>query len=166
MEPEPDKTMNTVESVLLDAHSEEYIPQIRTLFELYEASVDADLCFQEFEAELASLPGAYAPPTGCLLMALIDKEPAGCVALRRLDNAVGEMKRLFVLPEFQGQRLGRILVDAIIERAREMGYRQIRLDTLPSMERAISMYESLGFVDIEPYYSNPVVGARYLELVL
>jgi len=152
--------------VIFDAHSDDRLATIRTLFQTYESSLDTDLCFQQFEAELAGLPGDYAPPNGCLLLAQIEEKPAGCIALRRLDDATCEMKRLFVLPEFQGKRLGRGLVDALISRARQIGYRRIRLDTLPSMERAISMYESLGFVDIEPYRPNPIEGARYLELPL
>ena len=145
------------------AVSAEQIESTRRLFTMYEASLDTDLCFQQFEAELAELPGDYAGPSGCLLLASLGNRPAGCVALRRFDAAICEMKRLFVLPEFRGLGLGRQLVNAITTVACELGYDRMRLDTLPSMKKAIAMYESLGFIDIEPYYSNPIEGARYLE---
>jgi ribosomal protein S18 acetylase RimI-like enzyme len=160
------KNMATQPLEIIDAHVSRLLEEIRILFEEYRASVDADLCFQQFTEELATLPGAYVPPRGCLLMARVEGRPAGCVALRKLEEDVAEMKRLYVVPACRGTKLGRALVDTVIRRAPGMGYRAIRLDTLPSMARAIAMYESIGFSDIEAYYPNPMDGARYMELSL
>ena len=151
---------------ILDAHTPEYLSMVRALFNAYRDSLNTDLCFQQFDAELAGLPGDYAPPTGCLLVSMVDEEPAGCVALRQLDGGICEMKRLFVLPAFRGMRLGQALLDAVLKRACELGYERMRLDTLPSMQRAIEMYTRRGFVDIAPYRPNPIPGARYFELTL
>jgi len=143
------------------------IDEARTLFTEYSAWLGVNLCFQNFEKELAELPGAYVPPTGRLLLAIENEQVVGCVALRRLEEGTGEMKRLYVRPEFRGKGLGRILTDAIIAAAREVGYQRLRLDTLPGrMDRAIGMYRSLGFRDIEKYYDNPYDTAAYMELIL
>jgi ribosomal protein S18 acetylase RimI-like enzyme len=139
---------------------------VRCLFEEYAASLGVDLCFQGFEKELAGLPGGYAPPQGRLLLALQDGQTAGCVALRALDPGVCEMKRLYVRPDFRSHGIGRVLVDRIIQGARQAGYRHMRLDTLPSMAAALVLYRRLGFQEIEPYYKNPVKGAVFLELQL
>lgn len=140
---------------------------VHELFLEYQAALGVDLCFQGFERELAELPGSYAPPGGLLLLARTRAgEPVGCVALHELEPGICEMKRLYVRPSARGHGLGRELVKAVISAAHEAGYRAMRLDTLPSMVEAAPLYASLGFRDVEPYYENPVVGARFLELEL
>ncbi len=153
---------------IVQAQSEHEIQQVRELFAEYVAWLGLNLCFQNYEKELADLPGDYAPPSGRLLLALDeDGRAAGCAALRDLGKGVCEMKRLFVRPEFRGQQLGERLVDMILNDARSLGYQRIRLDTLPGkMDRAIAMYRARGFKDIAPYYNNPVVGAAFMELEL
>jgi ribosomal protein S18 acetylase RimI-like enzyme len=138
----------------------------RVLFREYEAEIGIDLCFQGFEQELAGLPGEYAPPDGRLLFARVDDQVAGCVALRRLEPEVCEMKRLYTRPEFRGRRIGLRLVYGVVFEAKAIGYRRMRLDTLPAMGTAIGLYRSLGFVPIAPYRPNPIAGALYLELDL
>ena len=149
-----------------DANGAGDVETARALFREYEAAIGVDLCFQGFEAELAGLPGAYVPPRGRLLIAGAPEAPAGCVALRPIDADAGEMKRLYVRPEFRAAHLGRRLAERVIADARAIGYRRICLDTLPMMQSAQRLYESLGFRDIAPYRPNPVVGARYMGLEL
>lgn len=144
----------------------EDLPAVVALFRDYAAGLDVDLCFQGFDAEVASLPGAYAPPAGRLLLARRRGEPVGCVALRALDGGRCEMKRLYVAPSARGTGLGERLVRRLCEEARTIGYTRLCLDTLPSMSSAISLYTKLGFVPIEPYVFNPVPGARFLGLNL
>jgi putative acetyltransferase len=156
---------------IIHADSSERIADARALFEEYAASLSFDLGFQDFAAELASLPGAYAPPRGRLLLAFHEGRPVGCVALRQMETGemetgVCEMKRLYVRPAFQGLRVGRTLVEAVIAEARGIGYSRMRLDTVPSMERARGLYQSLGFREIPPYRFNPVPGTAFLELRL
>ncbi|HEY3039775.1 MAG TPA: GNAT family N-acetyltransferase [Pyrinomonadaceae bacterium] len=152
---------------LIQATSDEEILQARQLFEEYAASLGIDLCFQNFDKELAGLPGAYAPPSGRLLLAKEDDLIAGCIALRKIGDGIGEMKRLYVRSEFRGQGLGRLLTEALLREARDIGYSRMRLDTIPGkMDQAIALYRSLGFRDIEPYYNNPVEGAAFMELLL
>jgi ribosomal protein S18 acetylase RimI-like enzyme len=140
----------------------EHRPLVEALWREYAAGLGVDLCFQDFEAELAGLPGRYAPPRGRLLLAWADGEAVGCVALRPIDAEACEMKRLYVRPAARGGRLGRRLADRILEEARAAGYRRILLDTLPEMGAAIAMYASLGFGPVGPYVHNPVPGALFL----
>ncbi len=151
---------------LQQAQTEADIEMIRNLFREYEAFLNVDLCFQGFEQELASLPGKYAPPEGAILLGLIGDEAVGCVALRKIDEGVCEMKRLYVNPKARGTGLGRKLVDDIIAIARARGYDLMRLDTLDTLIEAMNLYERLGFRQIAPYYENPLPGAIYWELTL
>jgi carbonic anhydrase len=152
---------------IIRADSADDIDHARELFKEYEAWLEVDLCFQSFEKELAELPGKYAPPDGRLLLAIDDGKIAGCAALRKIDDGVCEIKRLFLRSEFRGQGLGRSLAKAIIQEAKEIRYERMRLDTLPpKMNDAIALYRSLGFKEIEAYYNNPVPGAKFMELDL
>src|SRR5213593_3671901 len=142
---------------LTQATSNVDVAKARQLFEEYAAALGISLCFQNFDQELADLPGKYSPPTGRLLLAFSDEQLAGCIALRKLDSKTCEMKRLFLRPAFRGQGLGRGLVDAIINEAQSIGYERMRLDTLPGrMDTAIALYRAIGFQEIAPYYDNPV----------
>jgi len=151
-------------ATIVQALSAEDLERARALFDEYARAVDEPCCFVDFEKELAALPGEYAPPAGRLYLARADGGPAGCAALRRLDAARGEMKRLYVRPAFRGQNLGRGLAHAVIGAAREQGYARLLLDTLPSMREAIALYRTLGFREIAPYSSTP--GAICFELAL
>jgi putative acetyltransferase len=151
---------------IVQAQGEEQITAARELFLEYAERLAIDLCFQGFDRELAELPGDYALPGGRLLLGLVGDEVAGCIALRKLGGDACEMKRLYVRPPFRGTGLGRRLAEAVVEEARDLGYRRMRLDTLPAMSEAQRLYEALGFYEIESYYENPVPGARFLELAL
>jgi GNAT superfamily N-acetyltransferase len=150
-------------AVLRRAASEAEIETVRTLFREYEKSLGISLCFQNFAEEVAGLPGDYAPPDGRLLIAFVGRRPAGCVALRKIGEGVAEMKRLYVRLRFRGMKLGRQLTEAVLEEARSIGYRAVRLDTLPSMREAQTLYLSMGFTDIPPYNDHPVEGTRFME---
>lgn len=150
---------------IVDGHTADRVPIVRRLFEEYAAALDVDLAFQDFDRELAELPGTYAPPQGRLLLAVAD-EAAGCVGLRPFSADVCEMKRLFVREAYRGTGLGRRLAEAIVAAGREAGYERMRLDTLPSMAEARALYRSIGFVEIEAYRANPVHGTSYMELAL
>ncbi|CAN7620412.1 GNAT family N-acetyltransferase [Variovorax paradoxus] len=178
--------------VLLTPEEPAELDAARAIFRDYAASLDIDLCFQNFEEEVATLPGDYAEPRGALLLALVDaahiKEEAGqraptlmrangtlahvagCCALRPLDNTdyanAAEMKRLFVRPGFRGLGVGRQLAEAILDAARGAGYACVLLDTLDEMESARALYEDLGFEEVPPYYHNPIAGAHYLKVDL
>ena len=152
---------------ITQATTQNDIEQARQLFKEYEASLGISLCFQNFAQELAGLPGDYAPPRGRLLLAREYDQIVGCIALRPLDSSSCEMKRLFVRPEYRDRGLGRVLVEAIIQEARAIGYTHMRLDTIADpMERAIALYRSIGFVEIPPYRENPVDTATFMELDL
>ena len=142
------------------------MPLVRELFEEYAASLDIDLCFQNFDLELETLPGAYAPPGGAIVVAYAAGEPAGCAALRGIDEAVCEMKRLYVKPAHRGKGIGRALAEAIVESARVLGYSSMKLDTLESMTEANALYVSIGFRKCSPYCYNPCEHPVYMELPL
>jgi putative acetyltransferase len=165
---------------LIKAKTDKEILTIRKLFLEYAKSLDFELCFQDFDKELDELPGEYAEPHGMLLLAESDSvasapradtrsrrlrpgKTAGCVALRKIDREACEMKRLYVKPEFRGKKIGLLLAKKIIEEAKKIGYRKMRLDTTPQMKKAIELYKSLGFKEIKPYRFNPIEGAIYME---
>lgn len=152
---------------LIQAQSTEEVSSARELFEEYAAWLGISLCFQNFDKELAELPGDYAAPNGRLFLAVEGDEVMGCVALRKIGARVGEMKRSYVRPAFRGRGLGRTLTENLIAEAKQIGYLSLRLDTLPGkMDQAMAMYRSLGFQEIAPYYKNPVEGATFMELIL
>jgi len=151
---------------LVKANTPAHMEKAREIFLRYARSLDFDLSFQGFAVELAGLPGDYASPAGCLLLAMEDGETMGCVALRKIGEGICEMKRLFIGPEQRGKGIGLLLAEAVIQEAKRLGYDQMRLDTVPSMTSAISLYRSLGFREISSYCHNPVPGAKFFELQL
>jgi GNAT superfamily N-acetyltransferase len=155
---------------IIQATTAEQISTARELMVEYATQLDFNLCFQGFEDEMRILPGKYAPPEGRILLALWNEQPAGVIALRPLGEAqesLCEMKRLFVRPEFRGHGIGRILAETVIADAAEIGYRRMRLDTIPGqMDSAIAMYRELGFAETSPYYNTPVGKTLFMELIL
>lgn len=167
-----DERFSSVSSVVKDllfvqVESPTQVSQARQLFLEYAQSLGFSLCFQNFDKELANLPGDYAPPDGRLLLAELEGQVAGCVALHKLESGICEMKRLYLRPQFREKGLGRALADRIIAEARQMGYQRMRLDTVePVMRDAVAMYRRIGFREIAPYCNNPIAGALYMELLL
>jgi putative acetyltransferase len=167
-----DSKSSPVSPVLKDisfaqAESPTQIALARELFLEYAKSLGFSLCFQNFDTELANLPGDYSPPDGRLLLVEYDGQIAGCVALHKLEEGICEMKRLYLRPDFRGKGLGRALANRIIAEARQIGYQRMRLDTVePVMKDAVAMYRRIGFGEIPPYCNNPIAGALYMELVL
>lgn len=152
---------------IVQAESDKQIDDARSIFREYEAWLGLDLCFQGFEAELAALPGKYATPSGRLLLAYVDDRLAGCIAMRKLDDGICEMKRLFVRSDSRGLKIGVTLIEQLITDAREIGYSKMRLDTFPpKMGKAVSLYATHGFAEIPPYYENPHSGVLFMELSL
>jgi ribosomal protein S18 acetylase RimI-like enzyme len=152
---------------LTEAETAGDVNEAHTLFEEYAAGVGISLCFQNFDQELANLPGDYASPSGRLLLARLEGEVAGCIALRKLDDKTCEMKRLYLRPEFRGKGLGAKMVHALLDEAKQIGYSKVRLDTLPGrMDEAIGLYRSIGFKEIPAYYDTPFGDTLYMELDL
>lgn len=157
--------------LVIPALSEEDVTQARNLFREYASTREIMPCLEDFERELASLPGSYSPPGGRLLLAIENGQPAagqaaGCVGLRRFGQDSCEMKRLYVRPAFRGKGAGRMLVEKLIGDARSIGYARMVLDTLPTMREAHTLYRNMGFHEIPPYWKNPIPGVLYFELVL
>jgi putative acetyltransferase len=148
------------------ASSGEEIEIVRRLFREYQVSLGIDLCFQNFERELAELPGKYAAPEGRLYLAFEGIDVAGCAGLRKFEEGICELKRLYVPPSHRGRGIGRLVAIQAITDAREIGYDRMRLDTLPSMQPAQRLYRELGFEPIAPYTENPIQGALFMELKL
>ena len=150
---------------IIQASSSAQIAQVRELFLEYAKSLGFSLCFQNFEQELATLPGHYAPPKGRLFLAEYEGQPAGCAAMRTLEPGICEMKRLYLRPAFRGKGIGRALAERLVADARQAGYRAMRLDTVePVMQEAVTMYRRMGFREIPAYCQNPIAGALYMEL--
>lgn len=142
------------------------LDDVETLIREYHKSLNVDLCFQNFDEEIATLPGKYAQPDGRLYVLYLDDKLAGCVALRRFDASRCEMKRLYVRPQFRGLKLGQILAEKVIEEAKAIGYREMVLDTLRTLESANAMYHKLGFEETKPYYDNPLPDVVYFKKAL
>ena len=151
---------------IVEAKSDGELDTVKKLFAEYARSLEFDLCFQDFEHELDSLPGEYSPPSGTLLLAVGRGGAYGCVALRRIDESTCEMKRLYVRPDFRHRGIGRSLAERVISIAREMGYRSMKLDTVSAMVEANKLYRELGFVATKPYRFNPLDSCLFLELRL
>jgi carbonic anhydrase len=152
--------------LIVDANSEERIAAVRELFQEYWSSFGFTPCFQGFGEELRSLPGQYGPPQGRLFLALLNSDPAGCIALRRIDEIRCEAKRLYVRPMYRGHGIAQALMNAVIAAGRDGGYREMVGDTMPVMKDALRMYDRMGFERTGPYVPNPTAGAIFLRLPL
>jgi putative acetyltransferase len=149
---------------IIQAETDKQMAEAKGLFVEYAESLGFSLRFQNFDEELARLPGEYAPPSGRLLIAYDDGVPVGCVALHKLDGTICEMKRLYVKPAGRGKKIGKLLADKIVAEATAIGYTHMRLDTVPErMQAAVAMYRAQGFYEIEPYRYNPEAGALFME---
>ena len=151
---------------IIPANTDTLLETAKILFQEYASSLGFDLSFQDFDREMDNFPGQYASPKGCLLLAEHGGDIAGCVALRDLGEGICEMKRLYVRPSFRGLNAGRALAESIVNKARDLNYTRMRLDTVPEMKAAARLYASMGFKEIAPYRHNPIAGTRYLELIL
>ncbi len=158
--------MPSLEYKLIGANDATGIEDARTLFQEYQQAIGLDLGFQGFDDEVQTLPGKYIAPSGCLAVVYKGEEAIGCGALRKLEDGIAELKRVYVRPTAQGLGLGRQISERLIQQARLIGYRRLRLDTFSWMDRAVELYRSLGFVDIEPYYSHAEPNALFMELDL
>ena len=158
--------MDAPPPTIIQAATSEEISHARELFREYGATPDFCVCFKGFEEEIQSLPGIYAPPDGRLLLAYLDGAAAGCIGFRKMEPGICEIRRLYVQPQFRGQRLGRRLAEEILVQAHTAGYKKACLGTLPVMKEAIALYQSLGFVRVTPYKENALEGALYMELAL
>ena len=151
---------------IVEANTKELIERAKELIREYAQSLEFVLEFQDFDKKMEDFPGQYVSPRGCLFIALNEDQPIGCVAFRNLEQGVCEMKRLYVKPDFRGQKAGKLLAEVVIKTAKVMGYNYIRLDTVPSMKQANMLYNALGFKQIAPYRFNPIEGATFFELNL
>lgn len=159
--------MSSIPSVrIADAVTDDFVDEAKALVVEYAESLDYELCFQGFADEMSEFPGDYGPPSGFMLLALVDEAPGGCIGIRRVDDDTCEMKRLYVKKEHRGLKVGRSLAEAAMERARQIGYKKMRLDVIENMKAAVSLYRSLGFESTVAYHHNPIEGALYLELDL
>ena len=145
---------------------QDMIEDIKKLFLEYSQSLDIELTFQNFEEEFNALPGKYGPPSGTLILALVDNKPAGCIALRKISGDICEMKRLYVRNDYRGLGIGKKLITMLIDEAKKLKYNYMRLDTIPALKQAQRLYTAFGFYEIEPYTHNPIEGAKFLELEL
>ncbi|MDR2956129.1 MAG: GNAT family N-acetyltransferase [Prevotella sp.] len=151
---------------IIKAITEKDIANIKALFVEYQKELGFSLDFQSFDEELATLPGKYSFPKGSLYLLTVGEEVAGCIAMRPVNDEICEMKRLYIRPQYRGQKLARPLIEQIISDAKQKGYKKIVLDTLNSMKAAIALYQSHGFAETEPYYYNPIDSVVYFELNL
>ena len=150
----------------ITSKTEQDFADAKDLFLEYANSLNFELCFQNFENEISDLPAQYSEPTGCIILCYKDDKPIGCVGLRKFAEGICEMKRLYLKNEARGKGIGRVLAEKVIEKAKELGYKKMQLDTIETMKEAISLYKSMGFKEISPYRFNPVKGVIYMEIEL